>query len=101
MFLEILQTLIRVLLIFSILIIAFGLAFFIVFSKSKVNMHYKKEAGRRYLPIATINLVHTLNLSCLDGCDEPISIFDNSDVAGANILVSIFLFASNKDIVRI
>lgn len=37
MFLEILQTLIRVLLVFSILIIAFGLAFFIVFSKSRVN----------------------------------------------------------------
>lgn len=36
MFLEILQTLIRVLLVFSILIIAFGLAFFIVFSKSRV-----------------------------------------------------------------
>lgn len=36
MFLEILQTLIRVLFVFSILIIAFGLAFFIVFSKSKV-----------------------------------------------------------------
>lgn len=36
MFLEILQTLIRVLLVFSILIIAFGLSFYIVLSKSKV-----------------------------------------------------------------
>lgn len=36
MFLEILQTLIKVLLVFSILIIAFGLAFYIVLSKSKV-----------------------------------------------------------------
>lgn len=37
MFLEILQTLIRVLMVFSILIIAFGLAFYIVLSKSKVD----------------------------------------------------------------
>lgn len=36
MFLEILQTLIKVLMVFSILIIAFGLAFYIVLSKSKV-----------------------------------------------------------------
>ncbi|XP_031632673.1 transient receptor potential cation channel subfamily A member 1 isoform X3 [Contarinia nasturtii] len=37
MFLEILQTLIRVLMVFSILIIAFGLAFYIVLSKSMLS----------------------------------------------------------------
>ncbi len=35
MFLEILQTLMKVLMVFSILIIAFGLAFFILMSKVK------------------------------------------------------------------
>lgn len=39
MFLEILQTLIRVLMVFSILIIAFGLAFYIVLSKTKVHKY--------------------------------------------------------------
>lgn len=42
MFLEILQTLIKVLLVFSILIIAFGMAFYIVLSNS-VNMNVSKR----------------------------------------------------------
>lgn len=46
MFLEILQTLIKVLMVFSILIIAFGLAFYIVLSKSKViQLDFQTRSG--------------------------------------------------------
>lgn len=45
MFLEILQTLIKVLSVFSILIIAFGLAFYILLSKVSTNPYYQRTFG--------------------------------------------------------
>lgn len=61
-----------------------------------------REGGRRtlfpflHLPRTQIEtiLVHLMNLSYLDGCNESISIFDDSDVVGANIFVSIFIHSN-------
>lgn len=85
MFLEILQTLIRVLLVFSILIIAFGLAFFIVFSKSKVIV------GSLFNTISIFEWIIPIFIfvNKQDGSDEPTGIFNNSNVFGANLLVSV------------
>lgn len=46
MFLEILQTLIKVLFVFSILIIAFGLAFYILMAKVTLDFHHRKFMHR-------------------------------------------------------
>ncbi|XP_055299666.1 transient receptor potential cation channel subfamily A member 1 isoform X2 [Sitodiplosis mosellana] len=61
MFLEILQTLIRVLMVFSILIIAFGLAFYIVLSKSKMS---SAQMSSSQLAFSTIpmSLVRTFSM---------------------------------------
>lgn len=59
MFLEILQTLIKVLAVFSILIIAFGLSFFILLSKveSKTQVTSASSRQTRYLDIQNPNHV--------------------------------------------
>lgn len=58
MFLEILQTLIKVLFVFSILIIAFGLAFYILMSKVKYS-----DSTQHSPPPPSLSLSLSLTLS--------------------------------------
>lgn len=78
MFLEILQTLIKVLLVFSILIIAFGLAFYIVLSNSA-----KTNVSR------SVHMASTLNRNdSIAECStiwKPFVLLDNSDELDPNV----------------
>lgn len=62
MFLEILQTLIKVLFVFSILIIAFGLAFYILLSKVKL---------RGFVKLSEFSILHLI-LDWTTECESPI-----------------------------
>lgn len=77
MFLEILQTLIKVLMVFSILIIAFGLSFFILMSKVDLelaNKYFKAIDGIICIAVEQ-SAVH-----------KPGFVFDHSHVADAYVL---------------
>lgn len=75
MFLEILQTLIKVLMVFSILIIAFGLSFYILMSK----VVFDTMSGSWILKSSNFKDNQW-------SIGKPFVILDNTDVADSNIL---------------
>lgn len=76
MFLEILQTLIKVLIVFSILIIAFGLAFYILLSGVSMIKEFKVKRS---------NIYKSRKKNCVFFSGKPFVIWNNSDVFDANI----------------